>query len=153
MQTMARITAAFGLAAALSVAAANPGHAGVLPSTTAALKGATPSHTTEVHWRGGWGPGAFFAGAALGAATLGAFGPWGYGGGYYPAYGGYYPAYTPAYSYYAPAPYYYPRRYWRPRYVYARPHWRTRYVYARPQLRARYVYTRPHWRPRYVRHW
>jgi hypothetical protein len=115
---------ALGLAGALALASGQAAQAASIPSQTLAVKAAAPDSTTDVRWRGGWGPGIGFgiaAGALTGAAIAGSYPYWGGG----PYWGGY-----PAYSYYGGDPYYY-RPHWRHRrvvYVHRRP-WRRHYAY------------------------
>ena len=109
-------------AGALAVAASTPLSAGPIPTITAAVAQAAPSHTTEVYWRGGWrggfgwrggyGPGLAFglaAGALAGAAIASPY----YGAGR-------------TYYYGAPAPYLYARPVYAAPYAYGPP------VYAPP---------------------
>ena len=110
---MQKTALALGFAGALAIGATGASQAAPLPTGTLAVKAANPSTLTDVHWRGGGGALAFGIGAGLlGAAALGAWGPYPY----YGYYGHPYPYYRP-YAYYG-APY----PYWR------RPHWRHRYV-------------------------
>ena len=87
------LTIAFGIASMLVSSAMAPAIAGPIPTMTAAVAQAAPSHAIDVYWRGfGWrGPGLAFglaAGALAGAAIAG------------PYYGG------RSYYYGAPMPYY-----------------------------------------------
>lgn len=141
MRNIKATTLALGLTSAFAFCFTPAAQAAPLPSQVA-LKQAAPSHTTDVHWRGGWGwgPGIGFglAAGALTAAAIASSGPWGWG---YPAYSyDYYPAYSygyyPAYRYsYAPATYAYEYDYaptysygysWGPSYAYVSGprHWR-----------------------------
>jgi hypothetical protein len=89
------------------LASALPAAAGPIPTGTATVKSAAPSHLEGARWRGHWGgPGLAFglaAGALVGAAV--AARPYYYGSDYY--YGG--PVYADPYAYgpVYPAPRYY----------------------------------------------
>jgi hypothetical protein len=152
---MKRMAIGIALVSATVMGLPHASHAMSL-AVPSAVKQAVPSHTSEVFWRGGWGPGIGFgiAAGALTAAAL-ASGPY-WGGGYWG--GGY--AYAPAYGYapayaYAPASYAYGPAYgYGPAYSYAYgPGYPYAYggTYVRP--RARYVYGRVGPRVRYGSTW
>src|SRR3954451_879064 len=79
---MKRGAVAFGLAGAMTLAAAAPSFAAPVLSNTAAVKAAVPNQTTDVAWRGrglaaacaGFAAGAVIGAAAAGAAGAGYFG-------------------------------------------------------------------------------
>ena len=113
---------ALSLAGAFITTVSPPAVAGPLPTMTAAVTQAAPSHTMDVFWRGygwrggfgwrGYGPGLAFglAAGALAGAAIGA-----------PYYGG-----GPGYYYGAPMPSYYSRPVYAAPYAYGPP------VYAPP---------------------
>ena len=111
-------------------------------ATVGALALGTIATTTpaQARWHGGWGWGPGIAGGLLAGAVIGGiassaygWGPYGYYGGYAPAYyGGYYGpyAYAPTYSY-APVYGYRYRRVFRPAYAYYGGPYRHHRVYHR----------------------
>ena len=125
VSTIVKSAVALGIAG--TFAAATPAFAAPVLSSTATVKSAAPMQTTDVRWRGGgWGPGAFIGGLALGFAGAALAAPYYYGGGpyYYDypsyAYGNGPVVYEYSYSYgpgYAYAPAYRwgpgPYRHWR----------------------------------------
>jgi hypothetical protein len=166
MRILAATACAAGVIGASITAPATPAHAGILPTSIAALQKVDTSHVVDVRWgwrgggwgyrgwggyRGGWG----YGGAALAAGLIGgallasssyAYGYPAYGYGYpaygygYPGYGYGYPAYGYGYGYRYPAYGYGYAPYYGgyAGYGYARPYYRRYYAYA--------PYRRAYWR-------
>jgi hypothetical protein len=117
MRAALKLAITLSLAGSVAAGLSTSSAAGPLPTVTAALSSAAPDQSTQVWWRGGYGPGigfGFAAGALLGAAVAAPYGGY-YGGpygrpfygrpvyaapyGYAPMYSGYYSPYR-RYGYY-----------------------------------------------------